>query len=341
VADTGARADGGAQMSARPRSRVAYLLAASHSGSTLTAMLLNSHPEVVTAGELKITALGNIDAYRCSCGSLIRQCDFWAGVTEAMRRRGQSFDIARPGTHFGDGDTPRYGRFLRPLFRGGLAEHLRDVALALQPGWRAHVARTQAANSALIESVLEQSGKKVIVDSSKIGIRLKYLLRNPDLDVRVVRLVRDGRAVALTYMDPAAFADAKDPSLRGGGSGGDRRAERLPVQDAAREWLRSNEEAEALRGLVSADRWIDVRYEEICNQTDATLRRIFAFLGVDPDAPRPNFRAARHHVIGNGMRLDTTSEVRVDERWRQALTADDLREFDIVAGQFNRRMQYT
>ncbi len=328
-------------MSTLRRSRVAYLLAASHSGSTLTAMLLNSHPEIVTSGELKITSLGNIDAYRCSCGSPIRQCEFWNGVTERMRRRGVPFDIARPGTHFGDGGTPRYGRFLRPLYRGGLAEHVRDAALAVMPGWRAHVARTQAANANLIESVLEQSGKKVIVDSSKIGIRLKYLLRNPALDVRVVRLVRDGRAVALTYMDPANFADARDPSLRGGGSGGDRRAERLPVQHAAREWLRSTEEAEALRAEVPAQNWIDVRYEEICNQTDATLRRIFAFLGVDPDALRPNFRAAPHHVVGNGMRLDSTSEVRLDERWKTSLTEEDLREFDLVAGHLNRRMQYT
>jgi hypothetical protein len=328
-------------MSTLRRNRVAYLLAASHSGSTLTAMLLNSHPEIVTAGELKITSLGNIDAYRCSCGTPIRQCEFWSGVTAGMRRRGVPFDIARPGTHFGDGSSARYGRFLKPLFRGGLAENVRDAALAFTPGWRAHVAETQRANSSLIDSVLEQSGKKVIVDSSKIGIRLKYLLRNPELDVRVVRLVRDGRAVSLTYMDPAAFADAKDPSLRGGGSGGDRRGERLPVRDAAREWLRSNEEAEALRSIVPAGNWIDVRYEEICNQTEPTLKRVFSFLGVDPDASRPNFRAAAHHVVGNGMRLDSTSEVRLDERWRQALTEEDLREFDLVAGPFNRRMQYT
>ena len=38
--------------------RLAYLLAASHSGSTLLAMLLGAHPEACTAGELKATNLG-------------------------------------------------------------------------------------------------------------------------------------------------------------------------------------------------------------------------------------------------------------------------------------------
>jgi hypothetical protein len=41
----------------------------------------------------------------------------------------------------------------------------------------------------------------VLVDSSKVGIRLKYLLRIPEIDIRVIRVIRDGRAVALTYTD--------------------------------------------------------------------------------------------------------------------------------------------
>ena len=36
-----------------------YILAASHSGSTLLAMLLSTHPEICTVGELKATNLGD------------------------------------------------------------------------------------------------------------------------------------------------------------------------------------------------------------------------------------------------------------------------------------------
>jgi hypothetical protein len=322
------------------KSRVAYILASSHSGSTLTAMLLNSHPEVCTAGELKITALGDVSAYRCSCRKLILECEFWQGVKGAMQRRGIDFDVGHPGTHFGNGMSSHVNSLLKPLHRGKLLELARDIGLNLVPGWRAHVRETQKNNAALIESLLEQTGKKVIVDSSKIGIRLKFLLRNPALDVHVVRLVRDGRAVALTYIDPASFADASDPKLRGGGSGGDRRAEMLSPAAAAREWLRSTQEAEELRASVPANRWLDVRYEDICGNTENTLRGIFAFLGVDPAAPRPPFRDAPHHVIGNGMRLDSTSEVRLDERWRKHLDAAQLREFDLVAGSLNRQFGY-
>jgi hypothetical protein len=45
-------------------------------------------------------------------------------------------------------------------------------------------------------------------------------------------------------------------------------------------------------------------------------------------------------VIGNGMRLDSSSVIELDDRWRSVLTAADLRAFDAVAGQINRRYGY-
>jgi hypothetical protein len=187
---------------------------------------------------------------------------------------------------------------------------------------------------------LEVTGKRVIVDSSKMALRLKYLLRNPELDVRVIRLIRDGRAVSLTYMDPAHFADAKDPRLREGGMGGDRAWQRLPMTAAAHEWRRSNQEAEcALRGVDRAT-WTEVRYEELCTDRERTLARLFAFMGVDAARGMAGLRSFDHHVIGNGMRLDATTEVVLDERWRSVLSVEDLRDFDTEAGQLNRQLGY-
>src|SRR4030095_6674403 len=124
-------------------------------------------------------------------------------------------------------------RLLRPLHRGPAFELVRDLALHIAPAWRGHLAVWQRPNARLAESVCRVTGKALVVDSSKVAVRLKYLLRNPALDVRVVRVIRDGRAVMLTYMDPARFADARDERLRGGGSGGDRAEERLSATRAA------------------------------------------------------------------------------------------------------------
>ena len=320
--------------------QLAYILAASHSGSTLLALLLNAHPEVCTAGELKITSLGDLSCYRCSCGSLIRECGFWERVRAGMARRGFDFDLDRPGTHFASVKSTYAQRLLRPLHRGWMLESLRDTGLALSMSWRRSLPDVQARNAALAETVCEIYGAQIVVDSSKIGVRLKYLLRNPRLEVKVIRLIRDGRAVATTYTDPARFADAQDPGMRGGGVGGDRRSERLAMASAAREWLRSNEEAEHVLTCLDRARWTEVRYEELCRHPIETVGRLYEFLGVDPTVAARDFRKVEHHVLGNGMRLDGGSEIVLDERWRRVKTSGELLVFDRVAGKVNRRLGY-
>ena len=324
----------------RDRVRLLYILAASHSGSTLLAMLLGSHPDVCTVGEMKHTSIGDVNRYRCSCGALIRECAFWNAVTDDVRSQGIAFEVGRGLTDFATHAPDAAKRLLKPLHRGRALELVRDAGLACVPGWRQHYAAVQQRNAALAAAVCRRSGRRILVDSSKIGVRLKFLLRNPRFDVRIVRLVRDGRAVALTYMDPALYADATNPERRGGGLGGSREAERLPLERAAHEWRRSNEEAAQLLRTVSRDRWLELRYEDLCADPAATLARAFTFAGVDPSKASTEFRTCEHHVVGNGMRLDATSEIRLDARWRTALGQNDLARFETVAGDLNRALGY-
>lgn len=317
-----------------------YILAASHSGSTLLAMLLGSHPEICSAGELKATSLGPVTSYRCSCGHLIGECPFWHRVHEAMARRGIAFSITSAMADVRTGASPAMRRLLRPLHRGPLLEAMRDLALAGIPGWRRHVARVQAIDAALAASLCECSGARAVVDSSKIGLRLKFLLNNPGLDVKVIRLVRDGRATALTYMDPARYADAQQAHLRGGGSGLSRDHERLSVQAAAHEWRRSNEEAAAIVGGLPRAQWTQVRYEDLCQDPRGTLQSLCAFIGVGGAPPIESFKTREHHVIGNGMRFDTSNAIALDDRWRSALGVEHLRIFEDTAGALNRELGY-
>lgn len=321
--------------------QLAYILAASHSGSTLLTMLLNSHPEVATIGELSPGHMEDLSWYLCSCGSLIRECPFWRWVASAMRKRGIDFHLEEFGTGFRMPDSRIATRLLDPLHRGLALELLRDTGLRLFSRWPSRVPEIIRANEILVEVIMEYYHARLFVDKGNRALRLKYLFRIPSFDLKVIRLIRDGRGVALTYMDPAGFADAKDPALRGGGSGGERRSERLPMAQAARRWRRCNEEAEnVLRGL-GPSQWIEVRYEELCRDTEKTLRWLFEFLGFDPSKRVQEFRMVEHHVVGNGMRLDTTSRVSLDERWRSVLTEEELGIFDREAGEMNRRYGYT
>ena len=321
--------------------KLVYILAASHSGSTLLTMLLNAHPDVATVGELAPGHVEDLAFYRCSCGRLLRECPFWDGISRETRDQGVPCALDNFPTRFSLPESRLGARLLRPLHRGPVLEWMRDRALSLLPTWPRRFAQAAHANEAIIHAVLDYYGARVFVDKGNKALRLKFLLRTASFDVKVIRLIRDGRAVALTYTAPAEYADATSENLRGGGSGGQRDDERLSMAQAAWQWRRCNEEAEHALVCLAPSQWTQVRYEDLCSDPDATLNRLFTFLGLDPASRVRDFRSAEHHILGNGMRLDSTSDIRLDERWKPVLTGQDQAAFDRTAGRMNREYGYS
>lgn len=325
---------------ARRRPRIAYILACSHSGSTLLAMLLGAHADAITVGELTGARIDDPDKYLCSCGKVLNDCAFWARVRETMAQKGLNYAPNRAGTDIRETSDAVIRRLLSPLHRRRLLESVRDAALFIYPPWRRHLSRVQQRNARLVETICELSGAKVVVDSGKIGLRLKYLLRNDAFDVRIIRLIRDGRGVALTVTDEGRFADATNPKLRGGGFGTASWCRNRPISFGANVWRRSNEEAECIISQLNRSQWMEMRYEQLCAAPAESLRTICGFLELDPERVVLNFRGVEHHVIGNGMRLNDTAEIRLDERWREFLSEEDRGVFDSIAGDLNRRYGY-
>ncbi|PKH01071.1 hypothetical protein CXF72_18715 [Psychromonas sp. MB-3u-54] len=321
------------------KQQLIYLAAASHSGSTMTAMLLGAHPDLCSVGELKAVNLGDKESYLCSCKTLVGKCSFWQGLSEKMAQRGQDFSISAAGMDMRTGATPYILKLLKPLVRAPFVEFLRDCLLSLSPTWRKQLPILQKRNADYVSAIAEQAGVKAVVDSSKIGIRLKYLLKNKDLDIKVIWVVRDGRGVSLAYKNPSEYADAKDPKLRGGGAGKSMEQGRS-IEIGAREWGRSNQETQAILATMLKEKWMQVHYEDICNNTEQTLDSIFEFIGVDPTKKCFFFKTVEHHVVGNGMRLDNSEIIKLDDRWKSELSEQELATFNSIAGHYNRYLGY-
>jgi len=302
-------------------------------------MLLGAHPDLCSVGELKATSLGDKESYLCSCKERVDKCAFWTGVSEKMVKRGHIFSINDAQMDIRSGADAYTLRLLKPLVRNPFMESIRDALLALSPRWSKQLAKLQKRHSDYVRSIAEQANVDSIVDSSKIGIRLKYLLKDKSLDVKVVWVVRDGRGVSLAYKNPSEFADAKDPKFRGGGAGTTQEQGR-DILTGAHEWVRCNQEVEALIGTMEDNRWMKVHYEDICNNTSQTLDKLFNFIDVDPSKKRLDFKTAEHHILGNGMRLDDSEVIQLDERWQEELTAEDLAQFQQVAGVYQKKMGY-
>lgn len=297
-----------------PKTRFAFILAHSFSGSTLLSFLLGTHPEIATVGEMFIAPSHNTGDYPCSCGEPIDRCAFWRQVSDEMAARGVPFDVRGADSSLTAASYGRLGsRVVWAEPRGAFLEGVRRAALRLMPGVRRELDRRIAVNRHLAEVVLGLRNGRVFVDATKRPGRALLLRRDPQLDLQVIHLVRDGRAVSRS-------------TIRNLGR---------TVEDGARSWAASMRRCEDLRRSLPAERWLTVRHEDLCRDPQEALGRIFGFLGVSPEETgdfRGDFRASDHHIIGNRMRLSRTSEIRLDERWRTELAPDQLRTVERIAG---------
>ena len=297
---------------------LAYILSPSFSGSTLLTFLLNTHPKLATIGELKAQALGDVETYECSCGTLLKECGFWQRVSAELARQGVELDPENFGTHFRRRERPVVDRVLRARVRGSAFEGARRLMLSTLPGTRKDFAAVLERNRVLIEVVRKLQDASVFLDGSKDPVRLQYMYEAGLWNVRVIYMVRDGRGTAFSYMKHHG----------------------ITMPEAAWEWRQTHEECDRLVGRLPVDCWIKVKYEDLCRTPDATLNELFKFLGLDPAAAQADYRGVEHHIIGNPMRLKSSGEIRLDEKWRTDLTSEDFSAFERVAGRLNRRYGY-
>lgn len=300
--------------------RLVYIMGHGYSGSTLLTLLLGAHPQIATIGEMGIAPRSKTrpEEFLCSCRAPIRDCGFWQQVTQGMRERGHEFDIWNAGLDFRARTGGVDDVVLRAVQRGPLLEAARSAALRVLPGARRELARILARLEALVETVTGIKGCDTFLDSSKRPERAVFMRRAPGFDMRVIHLVRDGRAVSWSTMKNLGVGP----------------------EEAARSWLGDNQASEWARRYFPAGRWLTLRHEDVCADPAGTLAKVYGFIGVPAKNGVHDFRDVEQHVIGNRMRLASTSEIRLDDRWKTALTPEQMELIESRVGAMNRRYGY-
>lgn len=290
--------------------KLAFIMAASHSGSTLLAMLLGSHPQATTMGDTAGTSHRKDPNYRCSCGYKVQVCPFWQNVIEQLAHRGFDLDVTDFRTRFEYPENRFINRVLCAEHRGPILETIRDSVLWLSTGWRRQFRTIAERNVALAETLTKVTNSRILIDSSKLPRRLKFLLRIPELEVKVIHFVRDGRGVAHTYMQDNGWS----------------------VEKSAIEWCRGIVAAGNLLTRLDRGRFRQIQYEDLCSDPQAELEKLCIFLNLDPSRVNLNFRSAGLHVFGNKMRLSSEQAIRLDNKWRTELTNSQISTIEHLAG---------
>lgn len=296
---------------------VLYILSPSYSGSTLLTFLLASHPEIATVGELKASALGSIETYRCSCGALLEECDFWRQVRLGMHSQKAPFELSNFGTHF-SGGSRTFRRLVSMGVNYPLLEPLGGLVMAGVPSYRRTRRAILEQNRRLITLITQLQGGRIFLDGSKDPERLLEFWKSSFWNLKVVRLIRDGRGVANSYM----------------------KHYNVPMRIAAREVLKVERACDRVLARVPQAAAMTLNYEDLCTDPQGTVAGIAAWAGLSPD---PSTRPSGHrdfHILGNSMRLDFQHSIAIDEKWKRELNSTDLGTFDTVAGNWYRQNGY-
>jgi hypothetical protein len=291
-------------------------------GSTLLGLLLNEHPSCASIGAATgLIRKVDLTTYACSCGRLYRECEFWRHIQARTAELGHPVNVFQ--TDFWNTQLRlSHNRIVNALFVRSLgsdgANGVRDAVVDRIPAVRRAIAESGWTSWSLAAAVLERTGKRVFIDTSRDHQRPKYLVRHPRLDVKVIHLVRDARGNSASIMKHAGVDAAR----------------------AAGQWTHYNVEAARVRRYLPPESWLMLHYEELCANPEGALDHIAGFLGVESAKLSPDPRDPDRHIIGNPMRLKALSEIREDLSWQSRLSRSELDAIARIAGPASRALGY-
>ena len=261
---------------------ILYILGAGHCGSTLLNLCLDRHSAVVGVSEI-ITL--NRKSPGWSGDKYVLDEKYWSEVDRVMQEK--------------------YNKSLTEV-PFNLKASLPSYSLALQ------------SNKEALEAILEISKKSIISDASKNSKRLEALLLSTSFKVRVIYLVRDGRAIVHAYLRkyksywPGLF-----------------------------NLISTDHAARRLMAKYGSENWLTVRYEDLATDLEGTLRNICSFSKINYESLMLHPDTSNFNGLGgNRLIKRPIDKIILDNVWQTEMSRIARFFTSIMVSKFNRRHGY-
>jgi hypothetical protein len=287
----------------RMTTRVLFIAGLGRSGSTLLERALGELDGVAPLGEVyHLWYRGAELNETCGCGKAFHNCPRWQAIGEAAFGGWAQADVAR-------------------------IEHLkhsidrlrcipRILARRWSPSMAAAVAEYTSYYQAVYAAATQTTGTTMVIDSSKHASLAYCLTTRDDLDLRVLQVVRDPRAVAYSWTKSVRRPEA--------GPYGDEWMTGYRPAHTALLWDSQNLALNALRRSAADVRLL--KYEDFVASPRETIAGIAQWVGLETSGSSPVSTdgtitlTETHTVSGNPMRFQTGSIPIVrHEEWRTEL----------------------
>ncbi len=171
-----------------------------------------------------------------------------------------------------------------------------------------------------------EQGKELYGDKTPGSVSHIELIATLFPESKFVHIIRDGRAVALSYLERPEWGPRT-------------------MAEAANHWKsRVSRGREAGRDL-GPDRYIEARYEELVEDPESVTRKLCAFLGLEFEEPMLDFHKRGREFISEtkdpeafkNLAKPVGGELR---DWAEEISESDLSLFDAIAGDHLRDLGY-
>jgi hypothetical protein len=234
---------------------------------------------------------------------------------------GESYFIVELAPKFA---TKRWRRFNLRRFTRTIVEHPRFVhwELPADDVRRALAAQQPRDYAAAVRVVYDTyaraHGKGRYGDKTPNYVLDLPLLADLFPEARFLHVVRDGRDVALSVTSIEGWGPAK-------------------VEGAARYWVRHVEAGRAAGADLGPHRYREVRYDDLVDAPEATLRDVCGFFALPYDAAMIDYPGRFDELVSSNMQPEIHERLRRPptkglRSWRDEMAPADVAAFEAIAG---------
>lgn len=287
--------------------KILYITGWGRSGTTILDRILGQIDGFNSVGEIRYIWDRNfIEDHLCGCGRRFTECPEWQAIVKDA---------------FGSFDAVNAERMIRMRNRLTRTRHM--LALA----WPGLVRRAMGERSkdylaalvALYRSIQKHFGSRVIVDSSKFPTYAFVLDILPEIELHVVHIVRDPRAVAFSWLRKKMQPDSGELKPMD---------EHGPVFSSLL-WTSWNVATEMIWARRGKKNYTFVRYEDFILRPKATVEHILHNIGETADGlpfidDHKVMLGPNHTCSGNPNRFtEGVIDLKLDNEWESRIRRRD------------------
>lgn len=293
--------------------KVIYIIGDRRSGSTLLDYLLGSHPDAVSVGELNSLhnhffekGIGKSREWQCSCGTPVKNCDFWrkiignASFSEEFLTdfEKNNFETKKQQNKF---NSNKYS-----------VNHTIDQLKNESTDAEGQL----LANNiwSIYNTIFEQTGKKLIIDSSKNAENAYFLGKYKKGNIGFILLERDIWEVALSKKkrienlsdEIKKYRKKKDFSIS------------RVILSSYIQFRKNRAIVNELKKLKNESKIKQIQYTKLSTYPQETIEGICRYFGISNfDVPKMTNQYNKPvHAIGGSPSRYESKPIQPDKRWK-------------------------